>query len=216
MEKIIEKSIEIKEKPRLVQKNFAEVNADLAEYIRKGKPYPLDERLFQCFNKMMTKNQNISNTVSVFVTIFGILILTSLFIPLIGAIITGMQLSKNPGQSTLIMFICSIIAIVGMLAFGVFLLFLSSKLRKQCNSYSEVIKKAKYGQAECFRYRCHYILRYSYFNGDSTNHIYYANLDDFIVELLNPTDKWPQADYAYGVIIKMNNKDVFYLFNELE
>lgn len=83
MEKIFGNSIEIKEKPRVIQKNFAEVNADLAEYIRNGKPYPLDERLIQCFNRMMTKNQRIPSSISNFnngtVFIFPFFVILSVY-----------------------------------------------------------------------------------------------------------------------------------------
>ncbi|MGN0690367.1 MAG: hypothetical protein ACI4KH_08120 [Oscillospiraceae bacterium] len=216
MEKIIENTKPINEKPELVQHNFAVVDKNLEKYIRDGEPFRLSDENFNAFCNMINKTSSITNAVSIFVMVLGIVTLMSTAIPVITAVVMGIQSAGASDGNSAIMFIVPIIITLFMVAFGVAMLILYSKMKEQIKSYSQVIENVRYGQAECYRYKCRRILRYSYYNGDSTNHIYYAELDDFAVELVNASENWVQAKFAYAVIVNMNNKDVFYMFNDME
>ncbi|MGN0586982.1 MAG: hypothetical protein ACI4JF_06825 [Oscillospiraceae bacterium] len=216
MEKVIGNSRAITEKPELVQHNFAAVNESLDRYIRSGEPCRVNDRLFNAFCEMLDKKRRLIDTISVIVTVFGILMLTSLIIPIVGAVITVIQTAAAPEKFSPLTFIPFIIVSAGISGMGVLLLVLSSMIKKQCESYVRAIETVRLGQAECYRYKCRQILRYSYYDGETTNYRYYADLKNFTVELIDTSEKWGQAEYAYAVIVNVNNKDVFYMFIDTE
>lgn len=57
-------------------------------------------------------------------------------------------------------------------------------------------------------------MRYSYDSVDSTEYRYYIDLGKFLVELINPSEKWSFAEYVYAAILNVNERSVFMFFYE--
>lgn len=92
----------------------------------------------------------------------------------------------------------------------------SSKMDEQRRIYDEALNTVQPRFTECYMYKRRQMLRYAYDSGDSTDYKYYIDLRDFYVELPNPSEKWGRAEYAYAVILNINGRNMFFLFNDAE
>lgn len=203
---------DIKEQPRLYQVNDAPINADLEKYIFKGQRCAMDERLSMAFRESAEKKCRIERAVSEILNIIGILVLVCVGIPIIGLILTASGNSDGSAASLIVPIILTIcFALLGASALKI-----SSDMKKSCGKYTDAINAVTPYSLECFRYGGHGILRYEYGSGDSSGCRYYIDLGDFYVEFTGFSDKWVRAEYVYAVIININGRDLFFMFNDLE
>ncbi len=201
-------------KPDRIQGNFAPVNMELERFIRGGQPCVLNEKLNEAFKRAVKREMNHSTNEIGRSFIAGIaLIPVGLFFlkPVMSYLLkekTAVIGSPN------MLYALAMIVIAGILIACAFSLIRNvGDLRKKTETISEVTEIPK--QVECFRYRCR-LLCHSYYDYDEFKNDYYADLDDFYVRLNDPSGKWQNSAYAYGVIFKINGAEVFFLFNEAE
>ncbi|MGN0642434.1 MAG: hypothetical protein ACI4JJ_04750 [Huintestinicola sp.] len=207
---------DITEKPELYQMNNAPVNPGLEKFILKGKTCIMDDRLYNAFCASTSKTINLSDTFSVILKVFGIFTLASVFIPIIGIVILIIQMIYDPDNSCPPALLIPVFIALGIAAVGLGLMKVSSKMGEQRSTYAEVMNSVKPRFTECYMYKRRQIFRYAYEGVDSTEYRYFIDLKDFYVELPNPSEKWERAEYVYAVIINMNGKDMFFLFNDAE
>lgn len=207
MDRIITDVRDISEMPRLCQMNNASLEPSLDRYILGGTKCTMDERLCRSLKVHIERSVGFSTVSAVIFKVIGIMLLLTLIFPLISIIFCA---AKGDGRSAATTFIF----IVPIIAFGVFLLWLSSQQKKQHNSYSKAMESIVPNHSECYRYKRHEIMRYSYDSVDSTEYRYYIDLGNFIVELINPSEKWGFSEYVYGAILNVNGRSVFMLFYE--
>ncbi|MGN1102017.1 MAG: hypothetical protein ACI4RG_07475 [Huintestinicola sp.] len=207
---------DITEKPELYQMNNAPVDPSLEKYILKGKTCTMDDRLYNAFCASMGKTASLSDTFSVILKVFGILTLASVFIPIIGIVILILHMIYDPGNSYPAAILIPVFIALGIVAAGLALMKVSSKMDEQRRTYSDVMVSVKPRFTECYMYKRRQIFRYAYEDIDSTEYRYFIDLKDFYVELPNPSEKWERAEYVYAVIININGKDMFFLFNDVE
>lgn len=203
-------------KPELYQMNNAPVNPSLEKYILKGKTCTMDDRLYSSFCASIGKTASLSDTFSVILKVFGILTLASVFIPMIGIVLFILQMINDPDNSYSAALLISAFIALGTVAGGIALLKVSSKMDEQHRAYSEAINSVQPRFTECYMYKRRQIFRYAYEGTDSTEYRYFVDLKDFCVELPNPSEKWERAEYVYAVILNINGKDMFFLFNDAE
>ncbi|MGN0674893.1 MAG: hypothetical protein ACI4KG_04035 [Oscillospiraceae bacterium] len=210
---IIENCTDIKEKPRRIQQNFSPVEPQLEEFINDGKECCFDRQLYNSFSNAVAQNSKASSIISVILKAFGIVVLASdaiLVIIILVLIFSAEKLNKDFFLSILPPAIFSL-----LMLFVALLIFRSaSKEKNQCEINSLALKAAETGQAVCRKYRCYQILRYTYYDGESTTYKYYADLHNFTVELPNPSEKWGNADFVYGVVTNIKGESYFILFND--
>lgn len=51
---------------------------------------------------------------------------------------------------------------------------------------------------------------------DYTDYKYFIDLRDFLVEYPSPSEKWGRAEFAYAAVIKINGRNLFFLFIDEE
>ncbi|MBP1559938.1 MAG: hypothetical protein J6C96_01675 [Oscillospiraceae bacterium] len=207
---------DITEKPELYQMNNAPVNPSLEKYIFNGKTCTMDDRLYNAFCASASKTANLSDIFSVILKVFGILTLASVFIPIISIVILVIQMIHDPDNIYPAALLIPIFIALGIVVGGLALIKLSSKMEEQHRTYSDIMGSVKPRFTECYMYKRRQIVRYAYEGIDSTEYRYFIELKDFYVELPNPSEKWERAEYAYAVIININGKDMFFLFNDVE
>lgn len=96
---------------------------------------------------------------------------------------------------------------------GVAALKVSSGMEKRRKMYDEAIKTVIPQYSECYQYKLHQMLRYGDGDDDVVGYEYYLDLGNFYAELFDPSEKWQRAEYVYTVIININGRDIFFLFN---
>ncbi|MGN0598855.1 MAG: hypothetical protein ACI4JK_03075 [Oscillospiraceae bacterium] len=207
---------DINKKPELFQMNNAPVNPSLEKYIFKGKACTMDDRLYNAFCAGTGKTVNLSDTISVIVKVFGIFVLASVFIPIISIVIQVIQMIHDPDNSYMAALFIPVFIALGTIAAGLALLKVSSKMDEQRRTYCEALDSVKPRFTECYMYKRRRIFRYAYEGVDSMEYRYFIDLKDFCVELPNPSEKWERAEYVYAVIININGKNMFFLFNDVE
>ena len=216
MDRIITDVKEINEKPELYQMNNAPVNASLEKYILGGKKCTMDDRLYNAFSASTRKTGHLTDTFSVILKVLGILTIALVLIPIIGAVVLVIQMVLDPDNSYPPALIIPVLLTASTIAAGLVLLKVSSKMDEQRRIYDEALNTVQPRFTECYMYKRRQMLRYAYDSGDSTDYKYYIDLRDFYVELPNPSEKWGRAEYAYAVIININGKNMFFLFNDAE
>lgn len=207
MDKIITDVRDISEMPQLCQMNNAPLEPSLDRYILGGTKCTMDERLFRSLKAHIERSAGLSTVSAVILKVIGIMLLLSLIFPLISIIFCAVKGDSDTAVTTFIF-------IVPVIAFGVFLLWLSSQQKKQYSGYSKAMESIVPNYSECYRYKRREIMRYSYDSVDSTEYKYYIDLGDFIVELINPSEKWGYTEYVYAAVLNVNGKSVFMLFCE--
>lgn len=207
---------DITQKPELYQMNNAPVNPSVEKYILKAKTCTMDDRLYNAFCAGINKTTSLSDILSVIIKVFGILSFVSVIVPLISIVILVVEMIHFPDNSYPTALLIPVFIALGIIGTGVALIKVSSKMKAQRNSFNEAIESVKPRFTECYVYKRRQIFRYAYEGVDSTEYRYFIDLKDFYVELPNPSEKWERAEYVYAVIIKINGKDIFFLFNDVE
>lgn len=205
MDKTITDVRDISEMPRLFQMNNAPLEPSLDRYILDGTKCTMDERLCRSLKAHIERSVGLSTVSAVIFKIIGIMLLQTLVFPLISIIFCAVKGDSGSVITTLIF-------TVPVIAFGVFLLWLSSQQKKQYDDHSKAMESIVPGHSECYRYKRREIMRYSYDSVDSTEYRYYIDLGKFLVELINPSEKWGFAEYVYAAILNVNGRSVFMLF----
>lgn len=207
---------DITQKPELYQMNNSPLNPSVEKYILKAKTCTMDDRLYNAFCAGTGKTASLSDTFSVILKVFGILTLASVFIPIIGIVLFILQMINDPDNSYSVALLISAFIALGTVAGGLALLKVSFKMDEQRRAYGEAMNSVQPRFTECYMYKRRQIFRYAYEGVDSTEYRYFIDLRYFYVELPNPSEKWERAEYVYAVIININGKDMFFLFNDVE
>lgn len=204
------------QKPELYQMNSSPLNPSVEKYILKAKTCTMDERLYNAFCSSINKTTSLCDIISVMLKVFGILSFFSVSIPLISIVILIIGMIRFPDNCYPAVLLIPIFIAIGTVGTGIALIKVSSKMKEQHNSFSEAMNCVKPHFTECYIYKRRQIFRYAYEGIDSTEYRYFIDLKDFCVELPNPSEKWERAEYVYAVIININGKDMFFLFNDVE
>lgn len=207
---------DITQKPELYQMNNSPLNPSVEKYILKAKTCTMDERLYNSFCSSINKTSSLSDIFSIILKVFGILSFVSVSIPLISIVILIIGMIRSPDNSYTAALLIPIFIAIGTVGTGLALIKVSSKMKEQHNSFTDAINSVKPHFSECYMYKRRQIYRYAYDGIDSTEYRYFIDLRDFYVELPNPSEKWKRAEYVYAVIININGKDMFFLFNDVE
>ncbi|MGN1303472.1 MAG: hypothetical protein ACI4YB_00405 [Oscillospiraceae bacterium] len=207
---------DITQKPELYQMNNSPLNPSVEKYILKAKTCTMDERLYNAFCSSINKTTSLSDILSVLLKVFGILSFVSVSIPLISIVILIIGMIRFPDNSYPAALLIPIFIALGTVGTGLALIKVSAKMKEQHNSFTDAMNSAKPRFSECYVYKRRQIYRYAYDGIDSTEYRYFIDLRDFYVELPNPSEKWERAEYVYAVIININGKDMFFLFNDVE
>lgn len=207
---------DITQKPELYQMNNSPLNPSVEKYILKAKTCTMDERLYNAFCSSINKTTSLSDILSVLLKVFGILSFVSVSVPLISIIILVVEIIHFPDNCYPATLLIPIFITIGTVGTGLALIKVSSKMKEQHNSFIDAMNSVKPRFTECYMYKRRQIFRYAYEGVDSTEYRYFIDLKDFYVELPNPSEKWERAEYVYAVIININGKDMFFLFNDAE
>lgn len=217
MDRIISEVTEIKSKPELYQMNASSVEPGLEKYIYKGNVCTMDEGLCRAFRAVAEKSGGLSDTLSIVVKIFGIIVLVTTLIPILGIVVLTVQMFFAPERvfpvgAVILLAVLGAVTVFG----GIKLLKVSSKMEEKHRMYDTAIKNVIPQVSECYRYKIRQVLRYEYEVNDSTDYRYFIDLRDFLVEYPSPSEKWGRAEFAYAVVIKINGRDMFFLFIDEE
>ena len=205
---------EISEKPEPCQMNYAPLKAELERYICKGKKCTMDSRLYNAFRTSVEKTRKQNDVITIILKIFGIVILLNIIVPIIGVIVLAIQMLHNPDNSAPIMLLIPLAVSVGATAAGIILIKLSTKIKERNAVYVDALNNIKPWLTDCYMFGRRQLLKYTYVNGDSLEHNYYIDLNDFYVELTQMNDSWWNTENAYAVILNTNGRKEFILFND--
>lgn len=203
----MDRIIDIKKRPELYQVNNSPINTALEKYIYSGTKCTMDDRLYNAFRAAAESNGQSNLIFAVIVKIIGILTLISTAIPIVGFAILIIQKS-----TAMPIYITAMIAMITAVL-GVAALKISSGMEKRRRMYDEAIKAVVPRYSECYQYKPRQMLRYVDGDDDAVGYEYYLDLGNFYAELFNPSEKWQHAEYVYAVILNINGRDIFFMFN---
>ncbi len=176
--------VKVSKPPSVIQRNATPISESAREHIYNGKIQPFNDVLKEAFCLNVPKFVNQNNNNSLMWLIVGIVMVST------------------------IIFVIP----------GIFFIKKYIDMQKECvdsgnKAYIQAIDSVKAGKCKCYKYNLTQIREYEYYSSDSVSVDYYLDLGEFCVYSGKYPDMWNRCNTAYGTVVNVDGKDVFFLFH---
>lgn len=208
------KVIEITQKPKLCQKNNSLLNPELEQTIARGEKRIMDDKIYNAFKAHLEESSKLHDNIAKILKVMVIVIFSVILLSAIIRFIVVTVTLKEINSVSILVLLLSAIPSIGVIAASIVMLKLSYKAKGQREKNNKILKYAIPGVTECYIYNSFLAMKHTYLSGDSIEHDYYINLLDFVVEIANLTKSWRSTKNVYAVVLNVNGKDMFFLFED--